>query len=157
MEGEHRTYIMKKLLSSANVGYEDLLLYKKTKLVYTQVIAIHFGEDREPRSQRDRNMLNILASLPAVGPGINPAAVLDKGQGITHCSLRVDGHVGTMATNAQMWCMADAESITLAEMAKLLGHDISTMNLAGTIESKCRHKGVAGFLCIGLLAGLGVG
>ena len=49
-------------------------------------------------------------------------------------------------------------------MAKLMGHDITTMNLAGICETKSRHmlgnsihRGVAGFLCIGLLAGLGVG
>ena len=156
------TFIKKKFVT-ANVSYNDLMTYKKSKLVYTQVMAIYKGAASGPTSQPERNMLNILASLPDVGPGINPAAVLDKSQSITHCAMRVDGQVGAMATDAHMWCLADGELLTLAEMAKLMGHDITTMNLEGISDTKFRHmlgmslhKGVAGFLCVGLIAGLGV-
>ena len=129
--------------------------------MYMQALLIHRGSDPGLTRPRERNMRNLLASLPDVGPGVIPAAVLDKSQIITHCALRVDGDVGTMATSEEMWCMADGNVMTLAEMAKLMGHDVSTMNLEGISDPQFRemlgmsiHRAVAGFLCTGLIAAL---
>ena len=48
------------------------------------------------------------------------------------------------------------------QMAKLMGHDCGTLDLQGVTEAQFRqmiamslHKGVAGFLLMGLLASLG--
>ena len=153
---------IKKKFANHNVPYEDILVYMGAKLMYLQVIALHNNHELAVTSPRERNMLNILALLPYVAPCINPLTIIDKSQSIDRCQVRVDGQVGTMATNADMWCLADSDVLTLGELAKLMGHNISTLDLAGITKTQFRsllgmsvHRGVAGFLCTGLIAALG--
>ena len=158
---KHTDFIKKNFVSQ-DVPYADLLFYMGTKLMYLQVMALHVNHEILITSPRERNMLNILALLPCVAPGINPLTIVDKSQSIDRSSMRVDGRVGTMATNADMWCLADGDALTLGEMAKLMGHDITALDLEGITKVQFRsllgmsvHRGVAGFLCTGLLAALG--
>ena len=75
--------------------------------------------------------------------------------------MRTDGTVGTMPTGARMWSLMDGRELEIPEMAKLMGHELAMLSLQGINEKQlCHmigmslHKGVAGFLMLGLLASL---
>ena len=74
----------------------------------------------------------------------------------------MEGGVSPFATTSSMFALGPARTLTTAEMAKLMGHKLDELNLAGISEAKFRHmlgmslhKGTAGFLMLGLLAPLG--
>ena len=143
--------------------YDALVDYMGTKLTYLQVLEMGRGPTAGPISQRERSLLNILAMSPKAQPLANTMGILDKSQSIARCAMRVDGNVGTMATNACMWSLADGRSLSIGEMAKLMGHDLHSMALGNITAAQFRkllgmsvHRGVAGFLLVGLIAALGV-
>ena len=59
-----------------------------------------------PTSARERNLLNIVARLPAAQPLRTTRLIFDLSQAIDRCRPRSDGVVPTMATNSVMWCRA---------------------------------------------------
>ena len=115
-----------------------------------------------PLSPRKRNLINVVAAGMAVQPLTTPLAILDKGQSLGRNALKTDGSVCTFATSSSMFAFGPAHTLTTAEMAKLMGHELDDFKLAGISEGKFRHmigmslhKGTAGFLMLGLLASLG--
>ena len=142
------------------MSYENLIAFDGTRLSYLQVV------EKQGlvvcQSQRERNMINIMAAHQAVNPLQWTAAVMDKSQSIYRNALRADNVIGALATNASVFSFADGESLTTAEVAKLMGHQMERLNLDGISESKLRHmlgmplhKTVAGLLLIGLLSCVG--
>ena len=112
-------------------------------------------------SLRERNMLNIYAALHQ-GLRMVPSFVLDKSQSIGRTSNRIDGTIPTLTTSSDIWCFADGDKLSPVELMKLMGHDVTRMNLAGMKPSTVRHHlgmsvhvGIAGFVMAALIASIG--
>ena len=138
----------------------------KGLLTYCQVVEMQGGQ--LPTSQRERNMINIYAAHADNHPLSTTLAVMDKEQSMGRNGIRRDGRVGAMSTNSSLFSFADAATLTTAEKAKLMGHDLHSLEhlhsleLGGVTEGQFRrmlgmsvHRGVAGMIMISLLATLG--
>ena len=119
------------------------------KLTYVQVLELHGGTG--PKAPRERNMLNIMALLPQCQPLRSTLTMLDKSQSIGMGGVKSNGVVPTMACNADMWALRDGRSLSVGEIAKLMGHkpeDIKSDGLCKTQVKKMfgmsLHKGTAG-------------
>ena len=117
-----------------------------------------------PQSARERNLLNIVARLPAAQPLRTTRLIFDLSQAIDRCRPRSDGVVPTMATNSEMWCMRAGRALTVSEMAKLMGENLDDVDLRLTTEPQMRHMlgmsmhvATAGFALTGLMAAFGAG
>ena len=115
-----------------------------------------------PKSPRQRNMLNVLALLPAAQPLQSTMMIMDISQAIDRCCPRYDGTVPTMGVNASMWSMRAGRLLDVSEMAKMMGLDLSEVDLRSTSEYQMRqilgmsmHVATTGFALIGLLASAG--
>ena len=115
-----------------------------------------------PKSPRQRNMLNVLALLPAAQPLQSTMMIMDISQAIDRSCPWYDGTVPTMGVNASMWSMRAGRLLDVSEMAKMMGLDLSEVDLRCTSEGQMRrilgmsiHVATAGFALIGLLAALG--
>ena len=115
-----------------------------------------------PKSPRQRNMLNVFARLPAADPLRSTLMIMDISQAIDRARPRCDGTVPTMGVNASMWSMRAGRLLDVSEMAKMMGLDLSEVDLRSTTQSQMRqmlgmsiHVATAGFALIGLLAAAG--
>ena len=145
---------------SEGMPYKDLIEHTSGLMTYCEVVELQ-GRAM-PLSPRERNLINVVAAGMAVQPLTTPLAILDKGQSLGRNALKTDGSVCTFATSSSMFAFGPAHTLTTAEMAKLMGHELDDFKLAGISEGKFRHmigmslhKGTAGFLMLGLLASLG--
>ena len=112
-----------------------------------------------PKSPRQRNMLNLFAILPAAHPLQSTLMIMDISHAIDRACLWCDGIVPTMRANASMWSMRAGRLLDVSEMAKMMGLDLSEVDLRYTTECQMRHMlgmsihvATAGFALIGLLA-----
>ena len=117
---------------------------------------------RGPTSCRERNVLNIISLLPKMHPMSTTPSIVDKSQGIYRGGLRHDGAVGTLTSNASMWSFVDARLLSASELARLMGHDTSTLQVADITDAQFKqmlglslHVGTAGMMMAALLASLG--
>ena len=117
-----------------------------------------------PQSARERNMLNIIARLPAAQPLRATRMIFDLSQSIDRYRPKYDGVVPTIATRSVMWCMRAGRPLTVSEMAKLMGEDLDDVDLRVTTEYQMRlmlgrsmHVATAGFALTGLMAAFGAG
>ena len=135
-------------------------------LTYMQALELDTGTPlpirNVPQSARERNLLNVFARLPAAQPLRSTVMIMDISQAIDRCHAKTDGTVPTMATNAKMWSMRAGRPLDVSEMAKLMGHDLSTADLERTSEKSMAkmlgtsmHVATAGYALIGLLAAYG--
>ena len=115
-----------------------------------------------PQSPRERNLINLIALGSAVQPLTATLAILDKTQKAAGNGFKADGSVSQFSANSFMFALGLASTLTTAEMAKLMGHKLEELELAGISEAQFRqmlsqslHKGTARFLMLGLLASLG--
>ena len=155
----HKNYIRKNY-TSTNMPIDAVIEFSKGLLTYVQMAEMQGVQ--LPTSQRERNMINIYAAHTENHPLSATLAVMDKEQSIGRNGLRRDGRVGAMSTNASIFSFADAATLTTAEKAKLMGHDLCSLELGGVTEAQFRtmlgmslHRGVAGLIMISLLATLG--
>ena len=88
--------------------------------------------------------------------------IVDISQAIDRARARCDGTVSTMGTNARMWSMRAGRLFDVSEMAKMMGLDLSEVDLRHTTECQMRHMlgmsihvASASFALIGLLAAVG--
>ena len=156
-------YIKEKFVGPSQ-SIQDVLTHYKDKLMYMDVIDAYgcAAGCAAPDSARQRNLLNIMALLECNQPLATTPAIVDKGQQIGRTSLRVDGTVPTLATNAEMWSFPDGRLLSIAELAKMMGHDISQYDLSGTTQTAFRamlgnsiHVGTLGLAMVCLFATLG--
>jgi site-specific DNA-cytosine methylase len=156
---KHADYIKKNYATDVML-YKDIIDLAATLLPYTAVVEKQGVA--LPQSQRERNMINILAAHLSLRPLMLTNAIMDKEHTITRAAFRVDGLMPTLVVNSSMFSFRDADTLGTAEVAKLMGHDIGNLDLTGISERQFRHmlgmslhKSVAGLLVIGLLAALG--
>ncbi len=148
----HSQMINTKLVKSGGVTKDELIQHFSHKLSYIALIE-HYGISA-PSSPRERNLLNIISLFPEMHPLGSTPGILDLSQDICRIANRVDGLVGTMATNALMWSMPDANVLNNAECFKLMGHSVDKLvlddNLSQTALKKMLgmslHVGTAGLL-----------
>ena len=100
--------------------YETLLHEYSHRLSY--IALIEKSGRVAPSSPRERNLLNVTSLLPELHPLGSTPSILDISQSLKRGGLRVDGMVGTMATNAVMWSMIDGNILDIGEVLKLMGH-----------------------------------
>ena len=119
------------------------------KLTYIQVQELYVGQG--PQAPRERNLLNIIAMLPACQPLQRTLAIIDKSQSIGMGGQRQDGLVPCMACNADMWVLRLGRRLSLAEVAKLMGHKPEALDVDGVTKTQmvkmfgmALHKGTAG-------------
>ena len=116
-----------------------------------------------PRSMRERNMVNILAALhPSMMRA--PSFVIDKSQTIGRTSNRSDGTIPTLTTSSDVFSFADGGSLSPGECLKLMGHDVTRLNLLNIKEAQVHsilgmsvHTSIAGLALAGLIASIGSG
>ena len=117
-----------------------------------------------PQGARERNLLNILARLPAAQPLRDTRMIFDISQPIDRCSASRTfyGIVPTMIPNSVMWSMRAGRPLTVSEMAKLMGRDLDAFDLRVTTElqychmlGRSMHVATAGFAMAGLMAAFG--
>ena len=135
----------------------------KTDGALTYIQALEMIGMKVPKSARERNMLNLFARLMKVHPLRETMMIMDISQAIDRCRARFDGCAPTMATNTKLWSMRAGRYLTVSEMAKLMGHDFSNVDLTATSETQMRmmlgmsmHVATAGYTLVGLLAAVGV-
>ena len=117
----HQTFIKDKFCSCYNGrSYDELILDKSHRLSY--IALIEKSGRVAPSSPRERNLLNVTSLLPDLHPLGSSPGILDISQSLKRGGLRVDGMVGTMATNAVMWSMIDGNILDIGEVLKLMGH-----------------------------------
>ena len=128
----------------------------------TYIQALELIDVKVPSSARERNLLNVIARLPAAQPLGATMMITDISQAIDRCKPKFDGTVPTMATNAKMWSMRAGRLLDVSEVAKLMGHDLGTADLRftsatqmSTMLGMSMHSGTAGFALSGLLAAVG--
>ena len=155
----HSEYIRENYLSEG-MPYKDLIKHASGLMTYCQVAE--FQGRVMPTSQRERNMINIIALGSAVQPLKTTLAILDKSQALGRNGLKTDGSVTPFATTSSMFALGLAHTLTTAEMAKLRGHNLEAFKLTDVSERQFRrmigmslHRGTAGWLMMGLLASLG--
>ena len=124
----------------------------------TYVQAIESVGLQAPTSARERNLLNMLARLPMAQPLQETLMVTDITQAADRQSIRYDGTLPTMTTNAKMWVVRAGRPFLFSEMAKLMGLDLNDLILDSTSAVSVRkmlgmgmHVGTAGFALCGLL------
>jgi hypothetical protein len=129
------------------------------KLTYCQTVELSGKGERLPRSQRERNMLNILSHLPRLQPVSSTLGVLDISQSIERAHLMVDGCIPTLATSSEMLCMRDARRITTMQLASLMGHCPRELKLATLTQPQFQtrlglsiHVSSIGIVMLALLA-----
>ena len=112
-----------------------------------------------PNIPRMRNMLNVFACLPVARPLRSTLMIMDISQAIDRARPKCDGTVPTMGVNASMWSMRAGRLLDVSEMAKVMGLDLSKVDLRFTAETHMRkmlgmniHVATSGFALIGLLA-----
>ena len=108
-------------------------------------------------------MLNVMA---AVHPELMkaPHFVIDKSQTIGRTSNRVDGMIPTLTTTSDIFNFADGDSLSASERLKLMGHDVTRINLDGILKHHVCvdlgmpvHVSIAGLIMAGLTATIGSG
>ena len=112
--------------------------------------------------RKPRMFLNLFACLPCARPLRSTLMIMDISQAIDRARPKCDGTVPTMGVNANMWSMRAGRLFDVSEMAKMMGLDLSEVDLRSTTESQMRqmlgmsiHVATAGFALIGLLAAAG--
>ena len=155
----HKELITGKFCNETTTFAEMIAQYAP-KLSYVALVEL-IGR-RGPTSCRERNVPNIISLMPEMHPVSTTPGIVDKGQGIHRGGLRYDGAIGTIASDASMWSFADARLLTASELAKLMGHDTSTMHVGDITEAQFKkviglslHVGTAGLMMAALLASLG--
>ena len=117
-----------------------------------------------PQAPRERNLLNIFARLHAAQQLRLTRTIFDIEKKIYRCSASItyDGIVPTMGPNAVMWSMAAGRTLSVWEMAKLMGRDLEALDLRMTTErqyfhmqAQSMHVASAGYAIAGLMAALG--
>ena len=128
----------------------------------TYIQALELMGVEAPKSPRKRNMLNVFASLKGAHALRSTLMVMDISQAIDRARPKCDGVVPTMGVNANMWSMQAGRLLDVSEMAKMMGLDLSEVDLRSTSEPQMRqmlgmsmHVSTAGFALIGLLAAFG--
>ena len=105
--------------------------------------------------------MNIMSLFPEMHPLGSTPSILDISQDINRTGNRVDGLVGTMATNAIMWSVADAKILNMAECFKLMGHsadvkfDGLSMRALRRLLGMSLHIGTAGLVTARIVASIG--
>ena len=129
---------------------------------HTYIQALELIGQEVPNSPREGNRLNVFARLPGAHPLRSTMMIMDISQAIDRARAKYDGTVPTMGTNARMWSMRAGRALDVSEMAKLMGLDLSKIDLRSTTEAQMRkmlgmsmHVASAGFALIGLLAAAG--
>ena len=160
----HKDFISSKLCKefteAAELTYDGLIAEYSAKLSY--VAMIELSGKRGPTSPRERNLLNILSLMPKMFPMALTPNLVDKSQGIFRGGLRHDGAMGTLASTSEMWSFPDGRLLSTSEVATLMGHDTSSMEVDGISDRQFRqllglsiHVGTAGMMAAVLLASLG--
>ena len=100
--------------------------------------------------------------MPKMFPMALTPNLVDKSQGIFRGGLRHDGAMGTLASTSEMWSFPDGRLLSTSEVATLMGHDTSSMEVDGISDRQFRqllglsiHVGTAGMMAAVLLASLG--
>ena len=155
----HRKYIEDHYVSGS-LPYDDLIALSSSLITYCQ--AVEAQGVVMPSAPRERNLINVVAAETGVQPLHTTLALLDKTQSLGRTSTRVDGSVPTLGVNSSLFSLGTASTLTTAEVARLMGHELQTLNLQNISERQFRgmigmslHKGTAGVLMLGLLASLG--
>ena len=155
----HKRWIQQNLTSTA-MQLKDIIARANTVMSYTQVVDPQ--SDHLPSSQRERNLINVYAMLAKCQPLDRTMTVVDKAHSMPRNGLRCDGIVNTMVTNASVFSFRDADSLNVAEVAKLMGYEMNSLAITALSQTQfrhmlgmCVHKGISGLLLIGLLAALG--
>ena len=155
----HRKYIEERY-TSERLPYQDLITLSTSLITYCQ--AAEAQGFVMPTAPRERNLINVVATASGVQPLENTLALLDKAQSLGRTSTKVDGSVPMLGTNSSLVSLGTASTLTTAEVAKLMGHELQSLNLQGITERQLRgmigmslHRATAGLLMLGLIASLG--
>ena len=103
-------------------------------------------------------MLNITAALH---PNLlrSPHFVIDKSQTIGRTSNRADGTIPTLTTSSDIFSFVDGDNLSPNERLKLMGHDVTRINLDGMTQTKdlgmSVYVSIAGLVLAGLIASIG--
>ena len=77
-----------------------------------------------PQSARVRHLLNVCALCPGVSPLQHSLALVDITQSLFRRQWRTDGGAPVIATQTVLWSMQDAKSLSLGQLAELMGHKL---------------------------------
>ena len=113
------------------------------------------------KSQRERNLINVTATGGQCQPLGSTLSIFDKNQCIGRTAIRYEGRVGCLSTTSSMFSFGTASTLTTADLAKLMGHNLDELILDDLTENQFRHmlgmsvhKAVAGYLMLGMIGSL---
>ena len=155
----HRDFITETVCAET-IPHDAFITEYAPQLTYAALIEL--SGKRGPKSCRERNVLNILSLLPKMHPIPTTPNIVDRSQGIYRGGLRRDGAMCTLASSSLLWSFADARLLSQPEIATLMGHDTSSLQVDGVTDKQFRtllglsiHVGTAGMMAAVLLASLG--
>ena len=88
-----------------------------------------------PQSPRVRHLLNVCALCPQVAPLQDSLTLVDITQSLCRKQWRTDGGAPVIATQTVLWSMQDAKSLSLGQLAELMGHKMICENFTGIVPT----------------------
>ena len=104
------------------MSYADLMGLTNVLVSYCQ--AVESQGVVMPCRQREGKLVNILAMGLSVQPLNHNLSIFDMSQTLGMNSLKVDGLARALATTSCLFSLGTATTLTTADMAKLMGHDL---------------------------------
>ena len=88
-----------------------------------------------PQSARVRHLLNVCAHYPQMAPLQDTLTLVDITQSLCRKPWCTDGGAPVIATHTQLWSMRDAKSLSLGQLAELMGHKLINESFMGIPRS----------------------
>ena len=84
-----------------------------------------------PQSTSVRHLLNVCARCPRMAPLHDALTLVDITQSLYRMPWSTDGGAPPIATNTVLWSMQDAKSLSLGQLAELMGHKLINESFRG--------------------------
>ena len=112
-----------------------------------------------PQSARVRHLLNVCALCPGIAPLQDTQTLVDISQSLCRKPWRTDGGAPPIATNTELWSMQHAKSLSMGQLAELMGHKLIYEKFDGILRSAQRkllgnsiHVACMGSMLLAVLA-----
>ena len=103
--------------------------HKLLRLSYVQTADVQGIST--PQSPRVRHLLNVCALCPQVAPLQDTLTLVDITQSLCRKQWRTDGGAPVIATQTKLWSMHDGKSLSLGQLAELMGHKLINESFRG--------------------------
>ena len=91
-----------------------------------------------PSTPRERNMLNILARNPALGPLVTSNVCFNMNESIDYVNIGVGGMMQCLGMGSAPWSLPHGKLVNLFQVARLFGHDLDDFDPSDLSDCQLR-------------------